>query len=243
MMQDIRENQIKEPVQKLMGNALWIWKEPVVGHKYIMGVDVSRGDSEDFSSFQIIDFDEMEQVAEFMAHCLPRDLIKFIDRIGRWYNNAIAVVERNNGGDTLIDELRLRIMYPRLWRKKDIFTSYDYGKWYHINQIIEQILLTYESNKDKTKFIYDSTYAKYNEVKNRVDSLESDLNHEKYTLFTIEKVLNINYNLHLQNEESIKKYMTNLDNYQKKLRTIEIDITIKEMQKSIAMLEKERDEL
>ena len=37
--------------------------------------------------------------------------------------------------------------------------------------------------------------------------------------------------------------MTNLDNYQKKLRTIEIDITIKEMQKSIAMLEKERDEL
>jgi hypothetical protein len=108
---------------------------------------------------------------------------------------------------------------------------------------IEQILLTYESNKDKTKFIYDSTYAKYNEVKNRVDSLESDLNHEKYTLFTIEKVLNINYNLHLQNEESIKKYMSNLDNYQKKLRTIEIDITIKEMQKSIAMLEKERDEL
>jgi hypothetical protein len=108
---------------------------------------------------------------------------------------------------------------------------------------IEQILSTYESNKDKTKFIYDSTYVKYNEVKNRIDSLESDLNHEKYTLFTIEKVLNINYNLHLQNEESIKKYMTNLDNYQKKLRTIEIDITIKEMQKSIAMLEKERDEL
>jgi hypothetical protein len=26
---------------------LWIWKEPEIGHKYVMGVDVSRGDSEE----------------------------------------------------------------------------------------------------------------------------------------------------------------------------------------------------
>jgi hypothetical protein len=53
-----KENMLKEPQNKMMGNSLWIWKEPEVGHKYIMGVDVSRGDSEDFSSFQIIDFDD-----------------------------------------------------------------------------------------------------------------------------------------------------------------------------------------
>ena len=46
----IKENTIQEPPSKLMGNSLWIWKEPIEGHKYIMGVDVSRGDSEDFSS-------------------------------------------------------------------------------------------------------------------------------------------------------------------------------------------------
>ncbi len=56
LMQNIHENMITNPQNKMMANALWIWKEPVIGHKYIMGVDVSRGDSEDFSSFQIIDF-------------------------------------------------------------------------------------------------------------------------------------------------------------------------------------------
>jgi len=65
---------IRPPQNKMMGNALWIWKEPVEGHKYVMGVDVSRGDSEDFSSFQIIDFDEREQVAEFVGK-LPPDTI------------------------------------------------------------------------------------------------------------------------------------------------------------------------
>jgi hypothetical protein len=41
-----------------MGGAVWQWKEPVAGHRYIMGIDVSRGDSEDFTTFCIIDFDE-----------------------------------------------------------------------------------------------------------------------------------------------------------------------------------------
>lgn len=108
---------------------------------------------------------------------------------------------------------------------------------------IECIISTYESNKFKTKSLYDCTYAKYNEVKSRVDSLESKLNDEKQTLHTLEKVLNINYNLHLQNEESVKKYISNLENYEKKLQTLEIDITIKEMQRSIAMLEKAKNDL
>ena len=108
---------------------------------------------------------------------------------------------------------------------------------------LEQIILTYEGNKSKSKNLYQSTYDKYNEVKNKVESLEYELNNEKQTLNTLEKVLNINYNLHVQNEESVRKYHVNLESYQKKLQTIEIDILIKEMQKSIIQLEKKRDEL
>ena len=51
--------------------SLWQWKEPVVGHKYIMGIDVSRGDSEDFTTFYIIDFDEREQVLEYLRKIPP----------------------------------------------------------------------------------------------------------------------------------------------------------------------------
>jgi len=70
-VEKIKENFIREPENKFMGGALWQWKEPVVGHKYIMGIDVSRGDSEDFTTFCIIDFDEREQVLEYLGKVPP----------------------------------------------------------------------------------------------------------------------------------------------------------------------------
>lgn len=122
----------KEPEE-----GFWIWKSPVLAkpmkksgstiidhgdaaHSYVMGVDIATGKGRDYSAIEVFDVDTMEQVAEFMARCLPRELVKYIDRIGRYYNCALAVVERNNGGDILIDQLRYDMMYPRLWRQKDI---------------------------------------------------------------------------------------------------------------------------
>jgi hypothetical protein len=96
MMQNIRENMIEEPKQKLMGNALWIWKEPVIGHKYIMGMDVSRGDSEDYSSFQIIDFDAREQVAEYVGK-LPPDTMAEISHKWAVMYSAYVVIDITGG--------------------------------------------------------------------------------------------------------------------------------------------------
>jgi hypothetical protein len=96
VLQKIRENQITEPQNKMMSNSLWIWKEPVAGHKYVMGVDVSRGDSEDFSTFQIIDFDTREQVAEFVGK-LPPDIMAEI--CFKWANmySAFVVIDITGG--------------------------------------------------------------------------------------------------------------------------------------------------
>ena len=96
LLQKIRENMITEPQTKMMGNALWIWKEPVIGHKYVMGVDVSRGDSEDFSSFQIIDFDTREQVAEYVGK-LPPDTMAEISY--KWANmySCFVVIDITGG--------------------------------------------------------------------------------------------------------------------------------------------------
>ena len=46
---NIVKNMLRDPKEKYMQATFWQWKEPIQGHKYIMGVDVSRGDSEDFS--------------------------------------------------------------------------------------------------------------------------------------------------------------------------------------------------
>ena len=91
LLQKIKENYIKEPQNKMMGNALWIWKEPVVGHKYVMGVDVSRGDSEDFSSFQIIDFDEREQVAEYVGKLPPDTMAEICYKWANMYSCFIVI--------------------------------------------------------------------------------------------------------------------------------------------------------
>jgi hypothetical protein len=116
---------------------LWIWEPPVVAipprkingelvepgqqaHDYVMGVDTATGKGRDYHTIEILDTTALEQAAEFMVRCLPRELIKYIDRIGRYYNCALAVIERNNGGDIIIDELRYQYMYPRIWRKKEI---------------------------------------------------------------------------------------------------------------------------
>lgn len=77
----ITNEQIKEPIQKTVGNQLWIWKEPVAGHKYILAADISRGDSEDNTAFTIIDFDEREQVLEYVGK-IPPDIAA--DIIYKW---------------------------------------------------------------------------------------------------------------------------------------------------------------
>jgi hypothetical protein len=91
LMQNIKENMLKEPQNKMVSNSLWIWKEPVLGHKYIMGVDISRGDSEDFSSFQIVDFDEREQVAEFVGKLPPDTMAEICYKWASMYNAFIVV--------------------------------------------------------------------------------------------------------------------------------------------------------
>ena len=91
LMQKIRENYLLEPQNKMLGNQLWIWKEPVVGHKYIMGVDVSRGDSEDFSSFQVVDFDTREQVAEFVGKLPPDTMAEICFKWANMYSAYIVV--------------------------------------------------------------------------------------------------------------------------------------------------------
>ena len=96
ILQTIAQNTLQEPGAKLMGGSLWIWKEPVVGHKYIMGVDVSRGDSEDFSCIEIIDFDENEQVLEYVAKVPPDVVAEIAYKWGTMYD-AFCVVDLTGG--------------------------------------------------------------------------------------------------------------------------------------------------
>jgi hypothetical protein len=91
VQENIAKNMIRVPKEKYMQGTFWQWKEPIQGHRYIMGVDVSRGDSEDFSSINIIDFDEREQVAEYVGKIPPDDLASVAYKWGILYEAFIVI--------------------------------------------------------------------------------------------------------------------------------------------------------
>lgn len=74
----------------------WIWSEPIEGHQYIMGVDVSRGDGEDSSTIVMIDFTTMEQVMEYQGKIQPDLLAQHVYSYGNMYN-AYTVVDITGG--------------------------------------------------------------------------------------------------------------------------------------------------
>ena len=91
VQEKIRRDHIKEPIEKYMQGNFWLWKEPVEGHRYIMGVDVSRGDSADASSICVIDFDEREQVAEYVGKIPPDDLASVVYKWATLYKSFVVI--------------------------------------------------------------------------------------------------------------------------------------------------------
>jgi hypothetical protein len=125
-MKKIKENHIKEPVNKFMGGALWQWKEPIIGHKYIMGVDVSRGDSEDFSTISIIDFDEREQVLEYIGKIPPDVLAEIAYKWGTMYG-ALIVIDITGGMGVSTSRKLQELGYKNLY--VDGVNPADKWKW------------------------------------------------------------------------------------------------------------------
>lgn len=90
-------NYVKDPKYKSeMEKSMWIWKEPEEDHKYIMGVDVSRGDGADSSTIVILDFDGLEEVAEFQYKLPPDLLAEIVYKYGNLYQ-AYTIIDITGG--------------------------------------------------------------------------------------------------------------------------------------------------
>lgn len=98
--------------------ALWIWKEPMAGHEYIIGADCAEGVGKDGdnSCFQIIDAVSLEQVAEFYSNLVPPNIFaQIINQIGIYYNTATVVVENNAIGGAVLNSLSNDMGYEAVY--------------------------------------------------------------------------------------------------------------------------------
>ena len=107
------KNNVKEP--KFVDGfekEIWIWEEPKEGHEYIMASDVARGDGADYSTIEIIDFTEMEQVMQYKGKIQPDLFAEVINKYGLLYK-AYAVVDNVGVGGTTVMKL-MEMEYPYL---------------------------------------------------------------------------------------------------------------------------------
>ena len=105
---DTMEKSKRPELIKYQRGALWIWREPIEGHEYIVGADVAEGMQEnaDNSAFQIIDCASLEQVGEFYSNSItPHLFAQILNEIGLYYNTALMVVEDMGAGIAVIEKL------------------------------------------------------------------------------------------------------------------------------------------
>jgi len=99
----------REPVQLLDSDHYKIWKAPQNKHIYGIGVDVGEGIGKAASVAQILDFTDLTniEVVACYHHRLihPLQFAEILNRIGHHYGCAPMLIERNNCGAQVIDEL------------------------------------------------------------------------------------------------------------------------------------------
>ena len=94
-----KETYMQPPVEKRgQGGEYWVWEYPDYSRSYMVVADVARGDGSDYSSFHVIDIENLTQVAEYKGHQTPKDFGNMLVTVSTEYNEALLVIENASVG-------------------------------------------------------------------------------------------------------------------------------------------------
>jgi len=98
-----------------------IYKEPELDSFYVIGADVAEGvTGGDYSVAVVFNRATGEEVAFYRGHIAPDKFGELLNDLGRYYNNALMVVEVNNHGLTTITILK-QLLYPSMYFRPSKF--------------------------------------------------------------------------------------------------------------------------
>ena len=116
---DAIERRLRElvtPVEIRDNRRLLIWYPPQPGRTYLVGVDTASGIVEgDYACAEVIDRADGRQCAELHGHFSIRELAAKVAELGREYNEAALVVERNNQGEAVLVHLDDLLQYRNIY--------------------------------------------------------------------------------------------------------------------------------
>ena len=111
----IKTMAVIDPKRSPMG--LDVYEMPIKKHTYTMTVDVSRGLSNDYSAFCIVDVTQTpyKLVAKFRDNEIkPLLFPSVIEKVAKIYNNAFVLVEINDLGQQVADNLQFELEYDNM---------------------------------------------------------------------------------------------------------------------------------
>jgi len=153
----------RDPIQSFEDGHYKVWKEPVKGHIYGIGVDVSEGIGRAASVAQVLDFTDLtkiEQVAEYHNSLIhPLQFAEVLNRVGNHWGRPPMLIERNNCGAEVINSLSQKHQYHNIISHNPENLKYGdirLGIYSHTNTKYKGVMnMRYWMNTLKVLEIYD----------------------------------------------------------------------------------------
>ena len=115
---EMLEKHVSDPIQKHPKyNDLWIWQHALPNHRYLISMDVARGDAQDYSAAIVFDTTADEVVAEYKGKIPPDQFAELAIEIAQNYNNALICPENNGPGLVTATDLK-KSGYQNLFYEK-----------------------------------------------------------------------------------------------------------------------------
>lgn len=178
---------VREPNPELKDSVLedmWIWKEPIEGHRYLMCIDNSRGSSDDATALEIIDMDGIdddglpciEQVAEYNGKLTGDVIGEIAYSYGMMYNQAFIVVEDIGGYGSATLLVLMNMEYPNLYYDDPSLKKYTSQNEATTTQVTENGLPGFHSSSVRFQMLSNfANMVKTNQFKIRSKRVISEL--------------------------------------------------------------------
>ena len=104
----------------------YLYEEPLENHIYIMCVDTAKGRGQDYSTFSIIDITEspFKQIAIYRDNMIsPLLFPDIIHRFAKMYNEALVIIENNDQGQIVCNQLFYDIEYEHVFTQSTVKAS------------------------------------------------------------------------------------------------------------------------
>lgn len=194
-----------------------IYKPVKDGSFYSIGVDTAEGVSGgDYSVATVLNRETGEEVGFWRGHMAPDKLGKLLDKWGRYYNNALMVVESEAHGNVVINILK-QLLYPSMYFRPARFDTIG-NPWsdklgWKTTRITRPILLDdfEEAVRSKTLIIHskeildEMTVFVYNDANNMIalDGFHDDtifsiaIAYQGFKVLSMRKMDQLDYSQHL----------------------------------------------